>query len=227
MSVFNQSQGDMLAKIADWYLPAFSLDSETKVYDFTAYVEAFLSAFDQDPPRIFAGGPFSNRTAPPGGPSNDFLQSLPLSRYQRLAWKLRIDGPQALAIEPFVVLNSDAKNYTGLNEVLVGGVNSAIRLVNDLGAKRIPVGSELLTAAGPDFRQVFPGLVAEAAFSAPEYNGNLTAWKEIYYPGDSQPAGYPGEDVSAPPGPDPFDLTALADLMLWLSTIFEHGKVFK
>jgi len=99
MPLFDTNAQKMLARLADSYLPIRSPDSGKIVYDVSAYLESFLSAFNLDPPRIFAGGPFSGRNASPNGPvpANDFEQPLPLSRYQRLAWKLRLHGPEALA----------------------------------------------------------------------------------------------------------------------------------
>src|SRR5438128_1022558 len=119
MGAFNQAERDMLTRLADSFLPGNALDSSERVYDFVTFIESFLSAFDQAPPRIYAGGPFSNRNAPASASlSNDFKESLPLSRYQRLAWKLRIGGAQALATEPFVVISKDMKNLTGLDEII-------------------------------------------------------------------------------------------------------------
>ena len=220
----------MLSRLADSYLPVHSQESGKPVYDIATFLEAFLSAFDHDPPRIYAGGPFSDRHPLPNEPvpPDDFTGYLPLTRYQRLAWMLRLRGPQALADEPFVVLRDDLKrNYVGLIEIITAGVRSAVQLANDF-APRPDGPDQLLSAAGPQFRTAFPGLVADAAFSAPEYGGNLAAWQEIFYPGDSQPRGYRPDEVSKPDaGPDPFPIHALADLLLWIATIFQNGKEFE
>ena len=229
--LFNKRDRDMLDRLADYLLPIHSPDSGERVYDFVAFLEAFLSAFEVEPPRIYAGGPFSDRNPVPGAPAppNDFKQSLPLSRYQRLAWTLRLHGPQAVVeTDPFVVLSDHLKNnYVGLREIVFDGLQKAVRLADDFSPR--PVSPDaLLLQAGPDFRVVFRGLVVEAAFSAPEYGGNLGTWPVIYYPGDSQPNGYSDSDVSNPgPGPDPFPIHTLGELILTLSTVFEHGKVFK
>jgi len=230
MPLFDTNAQKMLARLADSYLPIRSPDSGKIVYDVSAYLESFFSAFNQDPPRIFAGGPFSGRNAPPGGsaPPNDFQQSLPLSRYQRLAWKLRLHGPEDLADEPFVVLSDELKNnYVGLAETVFEGLNGAERLANDRFPRPVDA-DDLLRAAGSDFMAVFPDLVAEAAFSAPEYMGNLGTWPEIFYPGDSLPVGYSEPAISqAGPGEEPYPIHELADILLWFSTIVQHGRKFK
>src|SRR5438874_2032322 len=99
MAVLNPRQQRMLAKLADFILPSRS--GGKQIYDIAGFVETFLSAFDQDPPAIYAGGPFSGRHPLPTDPSptDNFSQFLPLTRYQRLTWQLRINGPDALAQE--------------------------------------------------------------------------------------------------------------------------------
>src|SRR5690348_15346825 len=105
MAVLTLRQQRMLAKLADFILPSHG----KQIYDIVSFVEIFLSAFDQNPPTIYAGGPFSGRHPLPGqpAPGNSFTQFLPLTRYQRLAWQLRINGPKALDQEPFIVLSAD------------------------------------------------------------------------------------------------------------------------
>ncbi|MDP3767721.1 MAG: gluconate 2-dehydrogenase subunit 3 family protein, partial [Dehalococcoidia bacterium] len=65
------------------------------------YIENLLTAFDRDPPFIYAGGPFSGRLPFPdnetGEPSDDvpdnaFLELLPLSRVREIGWRVRLFG---------------------------------------------------------------------------------------------------------------------------------------
>ena len=51
------------------------------------YVD-LLGAFNFDPPRIWAGGPYSGRY----GGEPGFGRFLPLSRLEELAWRTRIEG---------------------------------------------------------------------------------------------------------------------------------------
>ena len=52
------------------------------------YVDRLLGAFNVDPPRIWAGGPYSGRY----GGEPGFERFLPLSRIEELAWRTRIEG---------------------------------------------------------------------------------------------------------------------------------------
>jgi hypothetical protein len=229
-SVFTPRQQQMLVKLANFILPRHSPTTDQPVFDIVNYLETFLSAFDQDPPKIYAGGPFSGRHPIAGdpAPSNAFAEFLPLSRYQRLAWKLRLGGPESLDQEPFIFLSDDLKNnYTGLRDILSEGLSSAVALEDGMAPRPVMAGV-LLSAAGPDFNHVFFGLLAEAAFSAPEYKGNLAAWPEIFYPGDSLAAGYSGAEISDPaPGQDPFSIQPLAKVLFDLAVTFMKGRKFK
>jgi len=53
------------------------------------YVDQLPSALDHDPPRIWAGGPFSDRA---GSDTNHFLDFLPLGRLEELIWRMRLEG---------------------------------------------------------------------------------------------------------------------------------------
>src|SRR5690349_22385513 len=56
------------------------------------YVDGLLGAFTFDPPRIWAGGPFSGRA---GGDAS-FGEFLPLSPLEELAWRTRIEGSNGI-----------------------------------------------------------------------------------------------------------------------------------
>src|SRR5438067_13651769 len=59
--------------------------AEARVVD---YIDGLLGAFASDPPRIWAGGPFSGRA----GGENGFARFLPLSPLDELAWRTRLEG---------------------------------------------------------------------------------------------------------------------------------------
>jgi len=228
--VFNQREQAMLRKLAGFILPIHSPENGNPVYDIVAYLQGLFSALNQDPAAIYAGGPFSGRHPLPGDPppGDDFKQFLPPSRYQRLAWTLRLDGPEALRAEPFISLSDDLKNnYTGLRDVISAGLTSAINMEDGMAPRPVMAGV-LLSAAGSDFEQAFLQLIAEAAFSAPEYGGNLAAWSEISYAGDSLPAGYSGTQISDPdPDPNGFPIQPLANLLFDLTVVVMNGRKFK
>src|SRR5580698_2537330 len=61
------------------------------------YIDGFLGAFTFDPPRIWAGGPFSGRH---GGEAS-FGRFHRLSRLDELAWRMRIEGSQSIPEREF------------------------------------------------------------------------------------------------------------------------------
>ncbi|HLG92433.1 MAG TPA: gluconate 2-dehydrogenase subunit 3 family protein, partial [Acidimicrobiales bacterium] len=54
------------------------------------YIDGLLGAFCFDPPRIWAGGPFSGRHGGQAG----FVRFLELGPLEELAWRTRIEGSQ-------------------------------------------------------------------------------------------------------------------------------------
>jgi hypothetical protein len=60
----------------------------------------------------------------------------------------------------------------------------------------------------------------EGMYSNPEYGGNagLVGWKDIAFPGDSQPRGYTADQVSTSDGPDELDLNSVVKGALALIT---------
>lgn len=158
-------------------------------------IDALLGAFRTNPPKIYAGGPFSDRG---GSPVNHFADFLPLDTYEKRAWRLRIKGS------------------TGKRRLHHNGPHLGYQ-------KTYERGLDALAAANPGFAAL-PGLVRDAIlrdtsnpriaamlslatahtyetyFGAPEYGGNRdgVAWKVIGFDGDRQPRGYTRQEVLAP-----------------------------
>ncbi len=61
------------------------------------YIDGLLGAFLVDPPRIWAGGPFSGRA----GGEPGFGTFLTLSRVEELAWRTRIEGSRGIPEREF------------------------------------------------------------------------------------------------------------------------------
>lgn len=177
------------------------------------YVQRFLSDLpsENDPGAIFAGGPFSGRqpfpdydrgTASSAFPANDFAKFVPLTRLQRLSWRARLLGSQAVpefdfnasVLGPLVGLRSQYR--TGLRELedLSQATLGRSFVSLDPSARQAVV-----QQASPEFIALVTGHALEALFSAPEYGGNPggLGWRVIGYDGDSQPLGYAIFDRSA------------------------------
>lgn len=165
------------------------------------YVERLLTAFDHDPPWVFAGGPFSGRTpfadkftgtASTRFPEDRFAQPLPLPRTAEIAWRTRIFGTARVSGGP-----DGAPVTQGLRDVYIVGLAGIDARARELfGRAFVDLAVEqqdrVLAEADEAFvRQVVEHTV-EGMYAAPEYGGNrdLVAWHAISYEGDSQPLGY-------------------------------------
>ena len=179
-----------------------------------AYIERLATAYDAAVPRIYAGGPFSDRA---GGTHDDFAEFVELDRVSDAAWRLAIDG---------------SAGQPGLVAQLKAGLAAARTM-------KIADPAALFDQLDEDFRHLLIELVSEAAFAAPEYGGNpdLAGWAMVHFEGDSQPRGYSqwngtgyDERADAPmSGPNPSDPEPLTDdVRQVLAEVVEFlgGKVF-
>lgn len=195
------------------------------------FIDTLLTAFEHDPPRLHAAGPFSGRTPYPADdgsaskrfPQDQFLEFLPLSRVQRAGWQLRLygsrgtpgGGPNDEALGPVI----------GLRDLLRDGVAAAI------AAFPMPIDKVddsflqgIYDYVPDEARTQIQLLVLQSLFSLPEYGGNRDGggWRILHhYEGDSMPFGYsyidpatgrildrPGAPVIGPettPDPEPMD----------------------
>jgi hypothetical protein len=142
------------------------------------YVDLMLSAFDDDPPRIYAGGAWSDRH---GGAENLMEQFVPLSPAEERAWRTRIAELRRRYVAGIASLDGAA-----------GGdfaTAPAHRQDAILASKRHAA-----------FRRLLFEHAVEGMYAVPEYGGNrgLAGWTEIGYAGDVAPLGWPAEKVSEP-----------------------------
>jgi hypothetical protein len=149
------------------------------------YIDMFLGAFTFDPPRIFAGGPFSGRW---GGDAS-FASWLPLGRMEELAWRTRIEGSEGRAEREF---NGP---ILGLQQVYRDGLAA-------LGTDFASVDGEeqdARLAALPAFKALLYQHACEGMYGDPVYGGNRdeAGWKMIGWLGDIQPRGYTDVEVSS------------------------------
>ncbi len=163
-------------------------------------IDALLGAFMVDPPRIYAGGPFSDRG---GATQNDFAQFIPLDPYETLAWRMRIEGSQGLPEREF------NGAVVGLQQIYREGLAALDAQARSYGAAdyaALPAPTqELVLRSGRDAAitrlvdVAFPQTL-ELMYGAPEYGGNrdLAAWKYTRFDGDVQPRGYTPEQVEHP-----------------------------
>lgn len=148
------------------------------------YIDGLLAAFASDPPRIWAGGPFSGRAGGDAG----FATFLTISRVEELAWRTRIEGSRGIPEREF---NGPVR---GWHDEYRAGVAA---LGADFAALP-PEEQDARLDAVPDFTALLYGHACEGAYGAPEYGGNRDrrGWAAIQYPGDVQPRGYTDDEVT-------------------------------
>lgn len=149
----------------------------------TRYVDTMLGALSLDPPKVFAGGPFSNRA---GSRVDDMATFLGLTTASAAGWKIRL---------------------ARLRAVYTNGVADLDRLAGGSFLDASQAEKDTILAKNPEgFTAVLFAHAIEGTYSNPEYGGNadLSGWKEIAFPGDSQPRGYDDHEVSDSDGPEPY-----------------------
>jgi len=157
--------------------------TEARVAD---YVDGLLGAFAVDPPRIWAGGPFSGRH----GGDNGFSTFTRLSPLDELAWRTRIEGSQGIPEREF---NGPV---VGLQERYREGLAALGPRFADITTDE----QDERLRANPEFTELLYEHACEGMYAAPEYGGNqgLVGWSYVGFAGDVQPRGYTDDEVSLP-----------------------------
>ncbi len=155
------------------------------------YVDLLLGAFSFDPPRIWAGGPFSGRHGGDAG----FDGWLELGAVEELAWRMRIEGSQGLperefngAVVGWQQLYRDGLAALGNDFAEIDGTEQRRRIAGRLDA---------------EVREVMFAHACESLYGDPVYGGNRegSAWAAIGFAGDVQPRGWTDDEVTNPDVP--------------------------
>lgn len=147
------------------------------------YVDGLLGAFLVDPPRIWAGGPFSGRH----GGDDGFSAFTPLGRVEELAWRTRIEGSQGI---PEREWNGPV---VGLQERYREGLAALGADFADADADE----QDARLAVDPGFAALLHTHACEGLYADPVYGGNRdgAGWASIGFPGDAQPRGWTPVEV--------------------------------
>lgn len=247
-SFFSAGERRAIAALADRLIPP-DADPGASALGAVEYIERLLTAFDESPAAIYAGGPFSGRQPFGDGlggvsaerPPNEFARFLDLDRVALWAWKVRLYGSTGV---PGGTLN-DALigKQTGLRVTIKKGLaKAAAAATGPLETLDAAALESAWLATAPAFRTAFQQLVIEACFGDPAYGGNKdgAGWKLCHFEGDAQPLGYSVYDATiggyreradapmstANPGPDPDPLDAETRALLEQVIAFLGGTVF-
>jgi hypothetical protein len=174
----------VVAAAADRLIPPVDAHPGGAALGVADYVDILLGAFTFDPPRIFAGGPFSGRFG--GAPS--FSQFMPLSPIVEIAWRTRIEGSRGLPEREF---NGPTRGWQDIYRDGIAALGDNFCTVDgDEQDRRLREQAEL--------RATLYMHACEGAYGAPEYGGNrdLAGWRVIEFEGDVQPRGYTDDEVT-------------------------------
>lgn len=145
------------------------------------YVDQLLGAFEFDPPRIWAGGPFRDR----------FGEWLELGPAEELAWRTRLEGSRGLPEREF---NGPVRGWQEIyRDGLAALGEDFIGLDDDARRQRI-------NAAGEEFAELLFAHACESLYGDPVYGGNRdrSGWRAIGFDGDVQPRGWTDDEVTHP-----------------------------
>lgn len=150
------------------------------------YIDTLLGAFEFDPPRIWAGGPFSGRH----GGEDGISHFVPPGAAEALAWRIRIEGSRG---HPEREFNGPVQ---GLQDEYREGLAA---LGTDFPGLPGDEADARLDAA-PEFKALLYRHACEGMYGDPVYGGNRSGagWAAIGFAGDVQPRGWTDEEVRGP-----------------------------
>jgi hypothetical protein len=167
------------------------------------YIDLMLGALTVTPEKVHAGGPWSDRK---GGDANHMATFVPLSVAQRRGWGQRLAKLQQAYRDGVALL--DGKGFLAASVV----ERDLILAMSDVAP----------------FRDLMFGHAIEGTYCLPEYGGNenQSGWKEIKFPGDSQPRGYTPAEVSGSDGPDVAPMAAGSPTAKLLDQLQAAGALY-
>jgi hypothetical protein len=173
-----------LGAVADRLIPPLDDHPGGGALGVADYVDTLLAAFTFDPPRIWAGGPFSGRA----GGEPGFADFLALSPMEELAWRTRIEGSG----------DDPARGFNGPVAGWQARYRDGLAALGADFAEQDADEQDRRLAADPEFATLCYEHACEGAYAAPEYGGNraLAGWRAIDFPGDVQPRGYTDAEVT-------------------------------
>jgi hypothetical protein len=197
---------ETLRAVVDRFIPGPPDDPDPGALDAgcAEAIDALLGAFAVDPPRIYAGAPFSDRG---GHPVNHFAEFLPLDPYEATAWRLRIEGSQGRAA---LELNGPVVDYQQIYRDGLAALDEATPGDARFVDAPPPTRDLILRADEPAISELVDVAFVhtlELMYAAPEYGGNrdLAGWEYTGYMGDVQPRGWTREEVENPDEQGPVD----------------------
>lgn len=186
-----------LAAAMDAMIPGTPSSAGATATHAAYYLDQLLSAFEVNPPRIYAGGPYSGRH----GGTDGYSHFLELTRVEELRWRTWLEGSQGLAEREWngPVKGLNARYAEGLDALEALAPPKADRFtLLDRAARR-----DALLKADDGFVQMMYEHAVEGTYGDPVYGGNfeLKGWAAIGFEGDRHPLGYTPHQMLHPEEP--------------------------
>jgi hypothetical protein len=156
----------------------------------TGYITVMIGAMAYQPPKVFAGGPFSDRS---GHATDQMATFLEPNRALAANWRLRLQRLHAVYLEGIAAFEASARRLGGSTFLTLSAADKDIVLAANPKVRSLP-------SSYDGFTDLLFEHAIEGMYSVPEYGGNsgTVAWKDIGFPGDVQPTGYTDAQVSQP-----------------------------
>jgi hypothetical protein len=184
-----------LAAVMDALIPGDASSPGATLAGAAFYLDQLFGAFDVDPPRIFAGGPYSGRH----GGADDFSHFQRLTRVEELRWRTAIEGSRGL---PEREWNGPVKGLVVEYEEGLDALDAAAQDQQGARFSTLPldVRRSLLLGADKAFVALVYTHAVEGTYGDPVYGGNAggAGWRAIAYEGDRQPIGYTARQMAHP-----------------------------
>ena len=176
-----------LSALFDALVPGSADEPGAALCDAAWYLDQLLGAFSVDPPRIFAGGPYSGRH----GGLDGFGTFLPLTRVEEICWRTVIEGSQGRPEREF---NGPVPGLLDRYEAGLAAMVAAALEAHALPYTQLTRDQrrKLLVTADAAFVGLAYTHAVEGTYGDPVYGGNRDrrGWKVIDFEGDRQPVGF-------------------------------------
>jgi len=180
-----EGECEVLAAACERLIPADDVCPGARAAGVADYIDTLLGAFAFDPPRIWAGGPFSGRHGGDAG----FEDFLPLGRVEELAWRTRIEGSRGLPEREF---NGPVTGYQER-------YRDALAALGTDFPDAAPDEQDARLDRDPSFKRLLYIHACEGMYGDPVYGGNrdFAGWRAIGFDGDVQPRGWTDVEVTS------------------------------
>ncbi len=159
------------------------------------YIDQLFGAFRHDPPRIFAGGPYSGRH----GGLDGFSHFQALTRVEEIRWRTYLEGSQGIAEREF---NGPVVGLVDRYRQGLDALDQAARETYGQGFAMLALDDRraMLSQADGAFVQMAYEHAVEGTYGDPVYGGNsqMSGWQSVDYEGDRQPVGFTAHQMMYP-----------------------------